>query len=176
HEIINVSLTDRPGWLFDLNPLGKVPCIEFGADNKVLYESLIVCQYLDEAYPDVRPLQPRDPYQRATDRQIIAALCVDISALRHKYLPFDDLAAVWPEIAHRFKKVDTLLANKRADNRYLSGEALPGLLDYAVWPFIERIPTMVDLAGHNSAHYLVKELPTVHDYSQQMLADPTVQK
>ncbi|CAG2118099.1 unnamed protein product [Medioppia subpectinata] len=88
----------------------------------------------------------------------------------------DNLTAVWPEITDGLKKVDTLLAKRRANNRYLSGESLPGLVDYAIWPFIERLPQIIDLAGHNSTDYLAKELPNVADYRQQLLADPTVQK
>ncbi|CAG2107877.1 unnamed protein product [Medioppia subpectinata] len=176
HEIINVNLRDKVEWWVKQNPLGKVPTIEFGADNKVLYESLIVAEYLDEVYTEGRPLQPRDAYQRASDRVFIETFSVNFSAYYKYVYGTDDLAAVWPDIVEVLKKVDTLLAKRRANNRYLSGESLPGLVDYAIWPFIERLPQIIDLAGHNSTDYLAKELPTVHDYSQQLLADPSVQK
>jgi glutathione S-transferase len=42
-----------------------VPCLVDG--DKVLYESAIVNEYLDEAYPDV-PLMPKDVYSRAQVR------------------------------------------------------------------------------------------------------------
>merc|ERR1711973_924762 len=48
NEVVNINLRSKPDWYFERNPLGKVPCLEF--DGKVIYESLITADYLDEAY------------------------------------------------------------------------------------------------------------------------------
>lgn len=54
----------RPEY-FKLNPLGVVPTL---VDNdRVIIESTIICEYLDDAYPDV-PLRPADPYSRGQMR------------------------------------------------------------------------------------------------------------
>jgi len=51
-----------------LNPYGKVPVIN---DNgKVLFESCIINEYLDEQYPNP-PLMPKDPYLRARGRVLV---------------------------------------------------------------------------------------------------------
>jgi glutathione S-transferase len=47
------------------NPYGKIPVIE--EDGKILFESCIINEYLDEKYPNP-PLQPKDPYLRARGR------------------------------------------------------------------------------------------------------------
>ncbi|MAU40440.1 MAG: glutathione S-transferase [Kordiimonas sp.] len=48
-----------------LNPLGVVPTL---VDNgKPIIESSLICEYLDEAYPQT-PLRPEDPYLRAQIR------------------------------------------------------------------------------------------------------------
>jgi pyrimidodiazepine synthase len=49
--------------------LGKVPCIEF-ENGDTLYESLIIAEYLDEAYPQHR-LYPEDPLAKAKDKLLI---------------------------------------------------------------------------------------------------------
>ena len=50
------------------NPYGKIPVID--DDGKLLFESCIINEYLDEKYPNP-PLQPKDPYLRARGRILI---------------------------------------------------------------------------------------------------------
>ncbi|KAF8633389.1 hypothetical protein AX17_004560 [Amanita inopinata Kibby_2008] len=51
----------------EINPKGLVPAIEF--KGKALYESLIVCEFLEDAYPDHSPhLLSPDPCSRAYAR------------------------------------------------------------------------------------------------------------
>ncbi len=64
YETVEVDLGDRPAWLFELNPAGKVPVLE---DQLVLPESAVIMDYLDERFPD-RPLLPADPAGRARAR------------------------------------------------------------------------------------------------------------
>ena len=51
-----------------LNPYGKIPVLV--EDGKVLFESCIINEYLDEKYPNP-PLQPKDPYLRARGRILV---------------------------------------------------------------------------------------------------------
>jgi len=44
-----------------INPKGLVPALEH--HNKALYESLVLLEYLDDAYPDDSPLRPSDPHE-----------------------------------------------------------------------------------------------------------------
>jgi glutathione S-transferase len=51
----------------DINPKGLVPAIEY--QGKALYESLILCEFLEDAYPDHKPhLLPADSFERAHAR------------------------------------------------------------------------------------------------------------
>ena len=52
-----------------MNPRGKVPVIRDG--DFTLYESTPILEYLEEAYPETRPLYPRDPEARARVRRLI---------------------------------------------------------------------------------------------------------
>jgi len=69
YDVVNIRLSDKPEWYFAKNPLGKVPAIETESGD-CLYESLIIADYLDEKYPE-RPLQPKDPMQKAKDRILL---------------------------------------------------------------------------------------------------------
>jgi glutathione S-transferase len=50
------------------NPYGKIPVLD--DDGKILFESCIINEYLDEKYPNP-PLQPKDPYLRARGRILV---------------------------------------------------------------------------------------------------------
>lgn len=69
YDVVFVNLTHKPEWLLDKSPLGKVPCIEF-ENGDTLYESLIMADYLNEAYPE-NSLYPQDPLLKAKDKLLV---------------------------------------------------------------------------------------------------------
>ena len=69
YETVNIDLSDKPDWyLQKINCLGLVPSIE--EDNDVIYDSVIVNEYLDRAYPGEK-LLPSDPRQAAKDKMLL---------------------------------------------------------------------------------------------------------
>jgi glutathione S-transferase len=68
YETVVVDLDDRPAWIYEKNPVGRVPVIE--EDTFVLAESAVINEYLNERYPDP-PLLPVDPGARALARMRI---------------------------------------------------------------------------------------------------------
>ena len=52
------------------SPMGKAPFLELD-DGRRLTESQVICEYLEEAYPQ-KPLLPRDPLQRAKVRELVS--------------------------------------------------------------------------------------------------------
>jgi len=51
----------------EINPRGLVPAVEY--KGKAIYESLILLEFLEDAYPSYKPnLIPSDPYERANAR------------------------------------------------------------------------------------------------------------
>jgi len=52
-------------------PMGKVPFLE--VDGGTLIESDVICEYLEDAYPQ-KPLLPRDPLERARVRELVTIL------------------------------------------------------------------------------------------------------
>ena len=52
------------------SPRGKAPFLELD-DGRRLSESQVICEYLEDAYP-AKPLLPRDPWQRARVRELVA--------------------------------------------------------------------------------------------------------
>lgn len=72
-------MTDKPEWLVQKSPLGKVPALEIPTiRGDPLIESLVIADYLDEQYP-FNPLNSRDPVQKARDRIMVERFNVVIS-------------------------------------------------------------------------------------------------
>jgi glutathione S-transferase len=63
YQYIEVNPYHKPKELLDLNPRGLVPTLRW--HDKPLYESTVLVQFLEEAYPQHSPhLMPEDPYER----------------------------------------------------------------------------------------------------------------
>jgi glutathione S-transferase len=97
----------RPEFL-KLNPYGKVPVIN---DNgKVLFESCIINEYLDEQYPNP-PLMPKDPYLRGWGR-----ILVDYG-LRYMHEPYWALRGEMSK--KEIERDQTIIDEKRRELRQL---------------------------------------------------------
>jgi RNA polymerase-associated protein len=64
YEPVEIDLRNRPDWIYELNPSGKVPVLD---DGFVLPESAVIMEYLDERYREPA-LLPDDPARRAAAR------------------------------------------------------------------------------------------------------------
>lgn len=65
---MNIDLHSKPEWYLKINPAGQVPCLQFD-DGRVLPESLINSEYLDQAYQD--KLIPSDPFTNANHKLFV---------------------------------------------------------------------------------------------------------
>jgi glutathione S-transferase len=67
YETVEVDLADRPAWIYELNPTGRVPVLD---DGFVLPESPVIMEYLEERYPET-PLLPSSPAERGRARVLV---------------------------------------------------------------------------------------------------------
>src|SRR3954466_10529152 len=67
-EDATCSPSQKEDWL-PRSPLGKVPILELDGGRRIA-ESEVICEYLEEAYPQ-KPLLPKDPYERAKVRELV---------------------------------------------------------------------------------------------------------
>lgn len=91
YEYIEVNPYNKPASLLTLNPRGLVPTLSCPADShpRPLYESTVILEYLEEAYPDHRPhFLPQDPYERARARIWIDYVTSRIIPAFHRFLQY----------------------------------------------------------------------------------------
>jgi RNA polymerase-associated protein len=127
YEVVEIDLTDRPAWLYEKNPAGKVPVLE--EDGWVLPESAVIDEFLNERYPEP-PLWPDDPGERAAARLLV--------------FRFDDFSKPYYALRRgedgareRFEAELGFLDGILAGVPWLSGRAF-GLADVAFLPWLLR--------------------------------------
>lgn len=85
YQYIEVNPYHKPDSLLSLNPRGLVPTLKW--HDKPLYESSLVLQFLDEAYPDHPPrLMPEDVYDKWRVRLWIDFVGSKIIPAFHRFL------------------------------------------------------------------------------------------
>jgi len=86
-----VNPYNKPESLMKLNPRGLVPTLQYR--DKPLFESTVVLQFLEEAYPDHKPhILPEDPYDRARTRIWADFMTSRIIPAFHRFLQFQPIA------------------------------------------------------------------------------------
>lgn len=138
-ETVEIDLADRPAWLYEKNPAGRVPVIEEDGGDP-LPESAVIMEFLEERYPEPA-LLPSDAADRAAARLLIFRdrdLTDPYYALRRG----EDGAR--EELDTALGRLDALLGGQP----YLSG-AEYGLADIALVPWVLRARDMlgVELDG-----------------------------
>ena len=127
HETVVIDLDDRPAWLYEMNPVGRVPVIEH--DGWVLPESAVINEYLEERYPE-SPLLPADPEGRAAARLRILR---DEEFTRPYYALRRGQEGAEAAFAEALESLDATLAG----TPYLTGATF-GLADVAYAPWVIR--------------------------------------
>jgi RNA polymerase-associated protein len=140
YETLVVDLDDRPAWIYEKNPLGKVPVLE--EDVFVLPESGVIMEYLEERFPEP-PLWPADPAERAHGRLLVDRF--DRLSRPYYALRRGDGAAE-AKLQEQLSDLDSLLTAQP----YLTGREF-GLADAAYLPWILRARSSlgVDLEPHS---------------------------
>lgn len=86
HERVYIDLADKPDWFTAISPLGKVPLLRVGGE--VLFESAVLCEYLDEVTPG--SLHPADPLAKARHRAWIEFASATLDAVAGFYAAKDE--------------------------------------------------------------------------------------
>ena len=126
-ETVEIDLSDRPEWLYEKNPRGKVPVWE--EDGWALPESAVISEYLEELHPDP-PLWPADVSHRAAARLLVFRF--DDFSKPYYALRRDESGA-----RERFERELGYLDGLLERLPYLTGQAF-GLADTAYLPWVLR--------------------------------------
>ena len=135
-ERIDVDLSAKPAWFLALSPLGKTPVLK--VDDEALFESAVICEYLDETLPP--RLHPAEALARARERAWMEFGSAVLAGIATLYNAPDEAAlhAARATLRQRFEQVEAALA----DGPWFAGERF-GLVDAVFGPvfrYFEVIP------------------------------------
>lgn len=158
----------RPEFL-KLNPYGKVPVID--DDGKILFESCIINEYLDEKYPSPS-LMPKDPYLRGRGRVLVDYALNYMHepywALRGEMLRAADARdkAIIDEKHRSLRELMQYLEAALGDKNYFLGDL--SLTDIAIIPRALRMEAYGALPA--------PALPKLNSWLQRMKERPSVRQ
>ena len=149
-----------------------MPAFQIGNDEEVIYESLPVCQYLDDTYPGSRTLSPMQPKEKAYEAMFLAhfdqvtnfIMLIELHLLSnlvfqvirqfYKFFRSDNSQESLQRFQASLLFMELTLKRKRNSSPFLGLQeqqqqnAKPGMIDYMIWPWFERMDVISLLLPH----------------------------
>jgi len=163
-EVVNVDLIQKPEWYLEKNPLGKVPTLNH--DGKIVYESLVCVDYLNDTFSSGRPYVTKDAYEHAKQRMLTERL----SALPSAFYPFyrnRQDPTVIKKLEDAFHLYESLLQHD-----YFAGSQ-PGYADFMSWPWVERL-SAIEILSNNQITLSKEKYPKFLAYIERMKNIPEI--
>ncbi|CAJ2506538.1 Uu.00g006680.m01.CDS01 [Anthostomella pinea] len=149
HQYVEINPYKKAADFLALNPRGLVPTLavpvgDQGKTQKPLYESSVICEYLDEAYSDESKygpdLLPKDPYERARCRLWIDHISNKIIAGFYRFIqhtPEKDYS-IGEARTNFLTQIKTLAKEMDDSGPWFLGETF-GLVDIMLAPWAMRL-------------------------------------
>ena len=153
YETVEIDLADRPDWLYEKNPTGKVPVLE--EDGFVLPESHLIMEYLEERYPEPA-LLPADREERALVRLRIDRFDINLGDAYYSLRRGEEHGA--ERLAHCLGFIERFLV--------AGGPRQYTLADIAYLPWVLRAREMLG--------FDLSEFPAIESWLAHLLERPAV--
>ncbi|KAI1827099.1 putative glutathione S-transferase [Xylaria intraflava] len=155
YQYIEVNPYHKGPELMRSNPRGLVPTLEV-SPGKSLYESTVLCEYLEDHYPDHKPrLLPSDDYERARSRIWMDYVTSRVIPAFHRLLQFQtasyegDGASRLEELRADFRKCLLEFTGEMVDaarGPFFAGKDV-GLVDITLLPWALRLWVFDEFKG-----------------------------
>ncbi len=168
-DLTYIDLESPPAWFDAISPLGKVPVLKVFTgsgerDFRVLFESAVINEYVDEVSPP--SLLPADPLERAFERAWIE-MGSHLLGLQYTLLTASDRKEI--DEARRELFEDLSQVEEPLRGPYFRGEEF-GLVDTAWAPLFTRLMLSREIA--NAPEW--KKIPKTRAWAEKLCAEPVV--
>jgi len=156
------------------SPMGKVPFLEL--DGKTLIESDVICEYLEDAYPQ-KPLLPRDPLERARVRELITIMELHLELVVRRLYPFvffgqPPVEDVKRSVEKALPKGLRTLKSRARFAPYIAGAEFT-LADCAAFVHLPLVSLSTKLAYGRD---FLEDMPQVKPYIKQLAERPAFKR
>ena len=156
YETVVIDLADRPGWLYEKNPAGRVPVLE--EDGLCIPESAVIMELLEERFPEPA-LLPADPADRALARLAVWRFDDDFSREYYAARRDDEGAA------ERFSSSLGALDARLSSWPYLAGSTY-SLADIAWFPWLPRAEAYLGIR--------LEDYPAIEAWVERLAERPAI--
>ena len=171
-EVVNIHLKKKPEWFLEtVNPLGLVPALILPDGTRII-ESSICNDYLEETFEGAK-LTHQDPGKKASDKSVRAFfehVVRDWMALMYSEPGTEKAEQLTQNYLASYARIEKILREK--NTKYFFGNEKPGIVDYMIWPTMERYQPSIQLRpeckldSNDFSHILA--------WKGRMLQDPVV--
>uniref|UniRef100_A0A1I8F9X2 Glutathione transferase n=1 Tax=Macrostomum lignano TaxID=282301 RepID=A0A1I8F9X2_9PLAT len=143
HQIVNLNLVRKPDWFLAKSASGKVPVL-IEPDGWTLIESLVTCDYLEDAHPEP-PLYPGDARKRAAMRLAVGKMGDSVIPAFYRWAMRrgDEQKAEWESLLAGLTQLQAQLG----DSNFFGDCDQVQMADLMIWPWIERLPVAAKMLG-----------------------------
>jgi len=173
HQVVNLHLLSKPKWIYDLNEVARVPILQDNR-NRLLTESLVICDYLEDLNKEKKPLYPPDAFDKAKDRLIIQKFndsAMNCFLLIKNNAPIEQIAEAFKRL---YLNVERKLVKKQTP--YISSfDTRAGMVDLMIWPWLERMEPISIILAAQKGNPLPQSM-ILSKYIDKMLEIPAVRR
>lgn len=166
-EVTYIEPGPGPEWFKSLSPFGKVPILCVDDRRQVIFESAVICEFLDEYSPG--SLLPNDPLHKALNRSWIefgSAALSDLSGLMHS-----TGEAQYQQHRDALKTKLHWLEQVLGDGPWFNGKEI-SLVDFSYAPLFMR----TEMFHLGETLYPASDCPKIRLWSEQLLSLKVVQE
>ena len=166
YQRIDIDLDNKPEWLLQYSATAKVPLL-ITADDKVLFESQVICEYLDEV--SAGSLQPIDSFEKARHRAW-GEFATQMLSLIANIIYQDSDKAAFDNSIKRLKLQLSTVEGEHSGGQYFSGNNFH--LTDAIYASLFRYFSVLQKIVSSQ---ILDQMPKLSAWQQHLSNRPSVQ-